>query len=90
MEESRLKNWVYVHVRISISTDQSVTVKVVPVQSGGGRGEDERKRGGGREGGEGGEEEEPPKKKAKVMLLQVKRKGTKHHVYIRVRTYVTL
>ena len=49
-------------------------MKVIPIQSGGGRREEEGRRGkvG---GGEGGEEDEPPKKKAKVMLLQVRKKG---------------
>ena len=46
-----------------------MAVEVVPVQSG------KEGKDGGRGGGGGGDEEEPPKKKAKVMLLQVKRKG---------------
>ena len=49
-------------------------VQVLPVQSGSVRGEEGRR---GKE--DGGEEDEPPKKKAKVMLLQVRRKGELFH-----------
>ena len=49
-------------------------MKVIPIQSGGGRRDEEGRRG--KVGGvEGVEEDEPPKKKSKVMLLQVRKKG---------------
>ena len=54
-----------------IHAEQDVVVQVVPVQSGGSRREEGKER-----ADDGGvEEKEPPKKKAKVMLLQVRKKG---------------
>ena len=60
-----------------VLAEQDVVVQVIPVQSGGRKGEEGKEGGGSGRGerGRGGEEEEPPKKKAKVMLLQVRKKG---------------